>query len=175
VRKELQDLGSGSFSYGALTTTFHAHDFAGFDHEDSDVMGGGLNQSSAKKSCRLMLVDEAAKSGETTLYPKGTSHFYLVELRPAASALAKVSREPNNSGLLSFRVKDGSGSYRVVFNPTDQPAKLTLEPPQVLHRSGEKFRAQWLKEAGAVESVAPVPAPATYSLPAGEIIFLSER
>ncbi len=175
VRKELQELGGGSFSYGDLIATFHAHDFAGFEHEYSDVMGGGLNQSSARKACRLMVVDAAAKSGSTTLYPKGTIHYYLVELRPSSSAPATVSRVDDASGVLSFTVQDGSGSYRVAFNPTDQPVTLTLDPSQVLHRSGEKFRADWLKEAGAVESVAPIPAPATFALPAGEIIFVSER
>ncbi len=175
VRKELKQFAPGRFSYGALTVTFHAHDFTSFAHEDSDVMGGGLNRSSARKSCRLMLMDEAAKSGEITTYPKGTSHFYLVELRPAASAPANISHEKNDSGLLAFTVKDGSGSYRVAFNPTDQPVTLTLDSSPILHRSGEKFRAAWLKEAGAVESVAPIPAPATFSLPAGEIIFASER
>lgn len=175
VRKELKELSPGNFSYGAMTVTFHAHDFAGFEHEYSDVMGGGLNQSSAKKSCRLMLVDEAAKSGDVITYSKGTSHFYLVELRPATSAPATVSREKNDAGLLAFTVKDGSGSYRVAFNPTDQPVDFLMAPAKVLHRSGEKFRAAWLKEAGVVESVAPIPAPASYRLPAGEIVFGSEQ
>lgn len=174
-RKELQDLGRGNFAYGALNVTFHGHDFSGFDHEYSDVMGGGLNASSSQKSCRLLLVDDAAKSGITTAYAKGASHYYLVELRPASSTSAKITREIDAKGLLSFQVQDGTGDYRVVFNPTDTAADLILDPSKILHRSGEKFRAPWLKEAGPVDTVAPIPAPASYSLPSGEIIFLSER
>ncbi|MEY3895066.1 MAG: hypothetical protein RLZZ214_585, partial [Verrucomicrobiota bacterium] len=100
---------------------------------------------------------------------------YLVELRPSSSAPAKVSRVPDVSGVLGFTVKDCSGSYGVAFNPTDQPVTLSLDPSQILHRSGEKFRAAWLKEAGAVESVAAVRAPTAFALPAGEILFVSER
>ncbi len=174
-RKELKNLGHGNFSYGQLMITFHAQDFSGFDTEYTDVMGGGYNQSSGRKSCRLLLTDNAAKSGKITTYPKGASHYYLVELRPASSPPAKVTRAINPAGLLAFSVNESSGNYDVMFNPSAEPATIRVGRSGILHRSGEKFRAAWLKEAGTVDSVAPTQAPAALTIPGGQIVFFSER
>ena len=124
------------------------------------------------KSCRLLLVDDAAKSGIETVYKKGDSHFYLVEVRPSASTPATVTRLDDH-GLLSFAVKDGTGSYRVAFNPGTQPVRWTVGQRGILHRTGEKYRPDWLKEAGPVKSLQPAAAPAVFEIPAGEIVFVS--
>jgi hypothetical protein len=176
VRKEIQDLGNGSFGYGDLVVTFHAHDFVGFDHEYAEAMGNSPNHTHSGdnklKSCRLLLVDEAAQSGAITEYKKGTSHFYFVEVRPASSKPATVARLENKD-LLSFSVKDGTGTYRVAFNPGTQPVRWNLGQAGTLHRTGEKSRPDFLKEAGPVESVQPSPAPADYELPVGQVAFVS--
>ncbi len=171
-RKELRDLGDGRFAYGALVITFHAHDFLGFTHEYTDVMGGGLNQSSSRKSCRLLLVDEAAKTGAITTYPAGTKHFYLVEVRPASSPAATVRKVDAGNGLLAFLVGEGKTTYQVAFNPGEKPVRVPFRPPGTLHRSGEAFRPEWLQAAGPVPSVAPIPCPNGFDLPPGEIAFV---
>ena len=174
-RKEIKDLGDGSFGYGDLVVTFHAHDFAGFDYEYAEAMGNSPLHHSGEnklKSCRLLLVDDAAKSGVITDYKIGASHFYLVEVRPAASAPATVSRLENKE-LLSFSVKDGTGTYRVAFNPGTKSVRWNIGQEGILHRTGEKNRPDWLKEAGSVESVQEIAAPGVFEIPAGEVAFVS--
>ncbi len=173
IRKELQNLGHGEFTYGNLSIIFHEHDFTSFAHEYTDVMGGAMNQSDGQKSCRLLLLDPAAASGEITTYPAGTRHFYLVELRPTFSPPANITHPALPAGLLGFDVRDGSGSYHIAFNPS--AVAITVATAGQLHRSGERHRADWLKEAGPVESVAPIPAPASFPLSPGEILFTSEK
>lgn len=175
TRKELKDLGDGKFSYGQMMITFHARDFAGFESEYTDVMGGGYNQSSAKKSCRLLLVDESAKSGAMTTYGKGTRRFYLVEVRPAFSSEAKVSLVKNETGLLAFDVADGTGRYSVAFNSSESIVEIPGGRSGILHRSGEKFRPDWLKEAGTVDMVHSVPIPAMVTVPPGQVVFLADH
>lgn len=175
TRKELKDLGGGKFSYGQMMITFHAQDFAGFESEYTDVMGGGYNQSSAKKSCRLLLVDASSKNGETTTYAKGTRRFYLVEVRPAFFPEATVALVKNEPGLLSFDVTDGTGRYTAAFNPSDSPAEIPGGRPGLLHRTGEKFRPEWMKEAGSVDSKRPSQIPPAVTIPPGEVVFLTDH
>ena len=170
-RKEIKELGGSLFSYGKLRVQFHAHDFASFVPEYTDVMAGGYNASSAKKSCIIQLVDEFAQPGAKSPYPRGTKKFYLVEIRPDASAPAAVQRIESGAGVLGFTVKDGSGSYQVFFNPTEEERPLPPGLAGTMHRSGERFRPDWLRDAGAVESVSSQPAPANGSLPPGKLIF----
>jgi len=131
-----------------------------------------LSYANAHRPARLLLVDEAAGSGTKTEYKAGSSHYYLVEIRPNSSTPAKAERL-DAKDLLAFSVKDGTGTYRVAFNPGEKTVSWTIGQMGVLHRTGEKFRADWLKEAGPVESAAPQPAPATFPVPAGEVAFVS--
>ena len=178
-RKEIKDLGNGSFGYGELIVTFNEHDFSGFGHEYSDPMSRTtsqtVDQKNPLKAARLLLQDNAAMTGVPSPYKKGSSHFYLVEIRPSSSAPSSISRL-NVPGLMGFSVKEKGGDYQVAFNPSADPLKWNIERQGVLHRSGEKYRPEWLREAGPVNSIAPVSSSlGPILLPPGEIAFISNQ
>ncbi|MEI7808173.1 MAG: hypothetical protein WCJ07_06780 [Verrucomicrobiota bacterium] len=158
VKKEFQRPTAETLRYGALTTKIHAHDYAGITAEYTDVMGLGPG-----KTGRIVLLDQAAQDAEQRTpvsYPKGTEHFYLVEIRPeSSSAAGVVSKLALANGLVGIELTENGRTLRLIHNPKSTPAtyrdQLAWLGTIQLHRSGEEYRPAWIGEDGREEHANP--------------------
>jgi len=178
TKKPLIKIDANHYTYGNLNITFYDSDFAGNGSEETDVF-----TPSGKGACRLMLMDKAAQNGGVrTNYPKGTKHFYVVEVSPKWSPASSNVSYGNDGELLSLQITDKTGSYLVAYNSGDANAHLNLNgrvfSGGVLeHNTGEQFRPAWINNNVPTtngQSIS-IQKPKSLNVGAGQILLLEQR
>lgn len=178
VRKELIQTGTASYTYGGLAVTIHTHDFAEIAQQTTDVMSGSVTHGTDTpgKSVRLILKDKAAVKDAATRYAKGARHFYLVEIRPVATAPASFVGQKAEGDLLTVDLKDGTGSYRLAYNSGAAPVRWNARgvAGAVIHRSGETYRPAWIGSDGKPSATNPATPwhPGGVDLAGGQLVLI---
>lgn len=154
TRKEFESVTSDTLRYGDLETKLHAQTFGAVSTDYTDTFSGDT-----KKTGLLLL---GAPQGDLSpqRFAKGTRKFYLAEVRPVGTEPAgEVRRFDAGPGLIGVLLADGDLKLRAVFNTTDAPVTYKIERAdgQMLHRSGERHRADWLPPIGATSDTPASP------------------
>lgn len=146
ARQGIESLGQDGFKNGRLVVHIKSHDYAAITAD-----------SAPAKFTRIRLVDTAPGQDAPALrpFPKGTTRFYLAELRAEdASPAEDVHLLELARGLAGFVVKEKGRTYCVVFNSSDQTQVWRMpatQTPARLYRDGERYRPAWIGREGREE------------------------
>lgn len=157
TKKQLITVGQNRYTYGNLNVNIYGSDFDGIGTEETDVF-----TPSGKGSVRLMLMDKSAKAGGvSTSYPKGTQHYYVVEICPKWSSQSSGVKYGIENGLLTLRLSDATGSYAVAYNPTEtignwNTGGFNSAGKIVAHQTGEAYRPAWINDGAPADNQTPM-------------------
>ena len=143
------------FKYGALLCRLHEHSYADVITEKSETFY--IDKPEKFRSTEIVLRDARSieSKGQTQLtYPKGTRHFFTVEVLPYWSSPAEaVKRVTTPSGLRGLEVCADGRRLLLIHNPTDTAATYAATQPWargalVVHNSGNHAPAPRAIDAG---------------------------
>ena len=131
-----------AYDYGALAARIIEHDFASLSFAYTNTFN-----DESRKSGRLVL---GTKATGTRMYPLGTGHFYVAEIRASQFApAAKIKRITEIPGVIGLDVEEANGRvYKLVVNDTSGAITLGAGFNDIkgatVHDSGETFRLPML-------------------------------
>jgi len=159
--KSLVATGADSWAYGDLTVKLHDHNFAAVTPE---VYAFRTPQAPFTE---ITLRDQADGATNTTAkeYKPGSRWRFIVEIRPKSTTTPVTVTETTEAGGLvglEVRAPDSGRTYRVLYNPgrnkIDHRPTLASADQVRVHRSGTRFRPDWLPDPSGplpVETLAP--------------------
>jgi autotransporter-associated beta strand protein len=174
AHKTLASLGGDRWSYGDLLVTLHGHGFAEVTNE--------VYAFRTVPFTEITLRDQVGGATNTVAksYTTASRRGFLAEIRPSyAAGDAAVTEQAAAGGLLGFDVSIPTNGrlYRVVYNPGSAAANYTFtntwSAPVRAHRSGERYRPDWVPEAtGPLPSLYLAASVSTLSIPAyGHVVL----
>lgn len=176
--KSLVATGADSWDYGDLTVKLHHHNFAAVTPEVYAF------RNPRAPFTELTLRDQADGATNTVAknHRPGSRWKFIVEIRPKRTTRpVTVAELAEAGGLIGLEVHDPAAgrSYRVLYNPgsaarVHRPALGSAANVRV-HRSGTRFRPDWLPDPSGPLPIETLAAGQTLSLEAKAHLVLETR
>lgn len=122
--KEIEAAGDRFFKYGMLLCRLHEHNYADVITEKAETFYIDKPEDFASREIVLRDAHSATTDGKSRRHcPKGTRHFFVVEIFPGWSEPAhSVTRLASDDGLRGLELAADGGHVLLLHNPTDVAA-----------------------------------------------------